>query len=90
MLGKSRQSRTKPKLTNPLKTSLSGSSKKKMSASENREVEAVVASESTPPFRRKLRTTARCSRNTSDNRRSTRSSQRDNRLRLPNARRRTA
>jgi hypothetical protein len=90
MLGKSRQSRTKPKLTNPLKISLSESSKKKTSASENREVEAVVASESTPPFRRKLKTIARCSRNTSDSRRSTRSSQRDNRLRLQNARRRTA
>ena len=61
-----------------------------MSASESRVAEAVAVSESTPPFRRKLRTTARCSRNTRDSRRSTRSSQKGSRLRLPNARRRTA
>ena len=89
MLGKSRLSRTKPKLTNLLKTNLSESLKKKTSASENRVVEVVAVSESTPPFRRKLRTTARCSRNTRGSRRSTRSNQRGSRLRLPNARRRT-
>ena len=60
-----------------------------MSALENRVVEAVVALESTLPFRRKLRTTARCSRNTRDSRRSTKSSQRDSRLKQLNAKRRT-
>ena len=80
----------KPKSTSPPKTSLSENSKKKTSASGSRVVEAVAVSESTPPFRRKLKITARCSRNTRDSRRSTRSSQRDSKLRLPNARRRTA
>jgi hypothetical protein len=76
---------------NPLKTSLSESSRKKTNASGSRVVEAVVvASVSTPPSSRRLKITARCSKNTSDSKRSTKGSKRGSSLRPPNVRKRTA